>query len=166
MTLIYLKVGLTEEEFRILDESLPVKIEEVEVLDGLSDLEDDYVSDIEDEALEEPEIDEFTMLAKYFNANKAVKRVCSQGTIWIEIMKEIKYTSPHLYDVINLLLIIPNGTSELERIFSAVKEMKSKKRTKMKAWKLADMILIYYFLDLETYNKDSVYAIFQTLMAQ
>ena len=44
--------------------------------------------------------------------------------------------------------------------------MKSKKRTKMKAWKLADMILIYYFLDLETYNKDSVYAIFQALMNQ
>ena len=81
-------------------------------------------------------------------------------------MKEIKYASPDLYDVINLLLIIPNGTSELERIFSVVKAMKSKKRTKMKAWKLADMILIYYFLDLETYNKDSVYAIFQALMSQ
>ena len=136
------------------------------MLDELSDLEDEYVSDIEDEALEEPEIDEFEMLAKYFKANKASRRECSQGTIWIEVMKEIKYASPDLYDVINLLLIIPNGTSELERIFSVVKAMKSKKRTKMKAWKLADMILIYYFLDLETYNKDSVYAIFQALMSQ
>ena len=62
--------------------------------------------------------------------------------------------------MILLLLIIPNGTSELERIFSVIKALKSKKQSRMKAKKLEDLLMIYYYFpDAENYNKEELYAL-------
>ena len=67
-----------------------------------------------------------------------------------------------LYQVLHLLLCIPNGTAELERIFSVVKTMKDKKRSRLKAKKLADMITIYYYLSLEEgFDEDALFKCFR-----
>ena len=59
---------------------------------------------------------------------------------------------------------IPNGTSELERIFSVIKAMKTKKRSKLKTSKLEKLLSIFYFLDLENYDLNEVHQIFTELM--
>ena len=128
-----------------------------------SDIDSDWENDDNLEALE-TEMNELKDLEKYFDHTKPKIIEVSQARVWIEIAKEMKWKSPELYDVIVLLLCIPNGTSELERIFSVIKAMKSKKRSKLKARKLAKMITIYYFFDLENYDKEELCNIFQEMM--
>ena len=84
----------------------------------------------------------------------------------MEVAVELKWKSPELFNVILLLLSIPNGTSELERIFSVVKAIKTKKRSKLSAKKLAQMLTIYYFFDLENYDRESLHSIFQGLLEE
>jgi len=100
------------------------------------------------------------MLEKFFNCMKPKKVEHSQARVWIEVAKEMKWKSPIIYELILLLLIIPNGTAELERIFSVVKAIKSKKRSRMKAKKLDDILMIYYyFCDVDKYDKEKLLAL-------
>ena len=88
------------------------------------------------ETLENVEIHEFEFLEKYFHANKSKRVGVSQATVWIEVALELRWKSNELFQVIMLLLSIPNGTSELERFFSVVKAIKTKKRSRLSAKKL------------------------------
>ena len=128
-----------------------------------SDMDSDWDDDESLDALDADDIDDLAALEKYFDHTKAKKFEDSQAKVWIEIAKELQWRSKELYEIITLLLCIPNGTSELERIFSVVKAMKSKKRSKLKAKKLEKMLTIYYFLDLEKYDKNEVFQIFKEL---
>ena len=124
-----------------------------------SDIDSDWDDNDSLDALEEADIDDFD-----FHHSKAKKFEITQARVWIEIAREMQYKSKELFEVITLLLCIPNGTAELERIFSVVKAMKSKKRSKLKAKKLDKMMTIYYFLDLESYDINEVHEIFKQLM--
>ena len=124
----------------------------------------DYEEDEDLEALENIEIDEFALLEKYFHASKSKVSDVRQANVWIEIALEFRWKTNELFQVIMLLLCIPNGTSELERIFSVIKAIKSKKRSRLSAKKLAKMINIYYFFDLESYDKEALYEIFKALL--
>lgn len=65
--------------------------------------------------------------------------------LWLKVAKELKWKSLILHEFILLLLIIPNGTSELERIFSFVKNA-NKKRSRSKPKKIGipvDDILLF-----------------------
>ena len=42
-------------------------------------------------------------------------------------MKELRISTPTLAKVIELMLVIPSSTAELERFFKVLKEMKNKK---------------------------------------
>ena len=138
--------------------------EKVENVDP-SDIDSDWDQDDESlEAFENDEIDDLEALEKYFHHTKAIKCEYSQAKVWIEIAKELKWKSPELCNVITLLLCIPNGTSELERIFSVVKAMKTKKRSKLKASKLEKLLTIFYFLNLDNYDLNEVHQIFTELM--
>ena len=81
----------------------------------------------------------------------------SQADIWAKILKEYQAHCPSLAKVIELMLIIPSSTAEVERFFKVLKEMKSKKRNRLSAKKLRKLFLIYHFLDLENYDKERVY---------
>ena len=129
-----------------------------------SDIDSDWDDNDSLDALEEADIDDFEALEKYFHHSKAKKFEITQAKVWIEIAREMQYKSKELFEVITLLLCIPNGTAELERIFSVVKAMKSKKRSKLKGKKLDNMMTIYYFLDLESYDINEVHKIFKQLM--
>ena len=58
------------------------------------------------------------------------------------------------------MLVIPSSTAEVERFFKIVKEMKSKKRNRLSSKKMHKMLMIYHFLDLETYDRERVYELF------
>ena len=115
------------------------------------------------EALENTEMDEFDVLETYFHANKSKSEDVRQANLWIEIALEMRWKSNELFQVIMLLVSIPNGTSELERIFSVVKAIKTKKRSRISAKKLAQMINIYYFLDFD-YDKEELRTTFKDLL--
>ena len=84
----------------------------------------------------------------------------SQADICAQILKEYQAHCPSLAKVIELMLIIPSSTAEVERFFKVLKEMKSKKRNRLSAKKLRKLFLIYHFLDLENYDKERVYELF------
>ena len=111
----------------------------------------------------EDEGDDIELLRKYYHRDEPKSRAISQAAMWIEIMQDLRSRSAELHDVFHLLLIIPNGTAELERIFSVVKAMKSKARSKLKSWKLEAIIEIFYFVDLN-YSAEEVYALWNELM--
>ena len=139
-----------------------VKEEDVKALEfDPSDIESDYEEDVNLEILEESEEeDEYEYLEKYFHEMKPKRVAFSQARVWIEIAKELEWKSGLLYTLILLLLVIPNGTSELERVFSVIKQLKSKKRSRMKAKKLEDLLMIYYYFpDEENYNKEELHAL-------
>ena len=111
---------------------------------------------------ENEEDDNYALLERYFHEMKPKRVEFSQARVWIEIAKDLEWKSPLLHNLILLLLIIPNGTSELERILSVVKALKSKKRSRMKAKKLEDLLMIYYYFpDAENYNKEELYTLLQ-----
>ena len=121
-----------------------------------------YVEDIE-EAVENADIDDFEMLEKYFHELRPQNLAFSQSKAWIQVCKELRWQSEDLFNVIMLLLCIPNGTSELERIFSVIKEIKSRKRSKLSAAKLAKMlpVIIFYYFDDKNYDRDELHNIFR-----
>ena len=91
---------------------------------------------------ENEEDDNYELLERYFHEMKPKRVEFSQARVWIEIAKD--------------------STSELERILSDVKALKSKKRSRMKAKKLEDLLMIYYYFpDAENYNKEELYTLLQ-----
>ena len=101
------------------------------------------------------------MLEKYFHELRPQNLAFSQAITWIQLCKELRWQSEDLFNVIMLLLCIPNGTSELERIFSVIKGIKSKKRSKLSAAKLAKMLIIFYYFDDKNYDRDELHNIFR-----
>ena len=67
--------------------------------------------------------------------------------------------APELYSVIEFMLIIPNGTADVERFFKVLKEMKSKRRNRMSAAKLRKLLKIFFFLERKI-NRDLLYRMF------
>ena len=84
----------------------------------------------------------------------------SEADIWPNILKEFQEHCPSLAKVIELMLIIPSSTAEVERFFKVLKEMKNQKRNRLSAKKLRKLFLIYHVLDLENYDKERVYELF------
>ena len=84
----------------------------------------------------------------------------TQADVWSEFLKRIEISCPDLYQVIELLLIIPNGTAEVERYFNLLKAMKSKKRNRLSASKAMKMFMVVYFLDLDDIDMN-LYELFE-----
>ena len=91
---------------------------------------------------------------------KKQKKRKSQADIWSVILKEYELYCPSLAKVIELMLVIPSSTAEVERFFKILKEMRSKKRNRLSAKKLRKLFLIYHFLDLEQYDRERVHELF------
>ena len=139
-----------------------------------SDIEDDIeVEDAGDEeALEDATgEDDLDLLKKFYLTSAEMsddsevlktkhKKRKSQADIWSLILKEYHLHCPSLAKVIELILVIPSSTAEVERFFKILKEMKTKKRNRLTAKKLRKLFLIYHFLDLDNYDRERVYALF------
>ena len=139
-----------------------------------SDIEDDIeVEDAGDEeALEDATgEDDLDLLKKFYLTSAEMlddsevlktkhKKRKSQADIWSLILKEYQLHCPSLAKVIELILVIPSSTAEVERFFKILKEMKTKKRNRLTAKKLRKLFLIYHFLDLDNYDRERVYALF------
>ena len=93
-------------------------------------------SDIEDEedaleavdanlAMQEPDEDPQDLSEKYFlaQAEAAKKDRKYQADVWAQFVKLIETSARSLYQVLELFLIIPNGTAEEERFFKFIKVM-------------------------------------------
>ena len=74
-------------------------------------------------------------------------------------MKKIQLSAPELYSVIEFMLIIPNGTADVERFFKVLKEMKSKRRNRMSASKLRKLLKIFFFIEKNP-DRDLLYRMF------
>ena len=99
------------------------------------------------------------ILEKLFLKTKNKSERYSQLKIWANFLKKIQLSAPELYSVIEFMLIIPNGTAEVERFFKVLKEMKSKRRNKLSATKLRKLLKIFFFLE-DNPNNDELYRIF------
>ena len=75
-------------------------------------------------------------------------------------MRDLEYKAPELCNVLELAMIIPNGTSEIERKFKTLKDMKLKKQNRLSSEKVNMMFLINHLLNLESYDEEQVYKIF------
>jgi len=95
----------------------------------------------------EPEEDDIELLERFFLRTKNKSSRYSQLKIWSMFLKKIEINAPELYKVLEFMLIIPNGTAEVERFFKVLKDMKSKKRNNLSARKLRKFLKIYFFLD-------------------
>jgi hypothetical protein len=146
-----------------------------------SDIEDDADANenIEEEADAIDDVmgdDDLELLQKFYLTSAEMqddekisgrkKRRISQADIWATIMKELRISTPSLAKVIELMLVIPSSTAEVERFFKVLKEMKSKKRNRLSAKKLRKMFMIFHFLDLENYDKERVFEIFQQKLSR
>ena len=144
-----------------------------------SDIDDDDDQDIEEEenAMEDAMgDDDIELLKKFFLTSAEMaddkqfrgsrKKRTSQADIWAKILPELRSSTPSLAKVIELMIVIPSSTAEVERFFKVLKEMKSKKRNRLSAKKLRKMFLIYYFLDLENYDKERVHKLFEKHLNQ
>ena len=120
--------------------------------------------------------DDFTILKKFYLTSaemadekkllRSRKKRISQADIWAHILREIEIGCPNLAKVIELMLIIPSSTVEVERFFKVLKEMKSKKRNRLTAKKLKKIFMIYHFLDLENYDKEKMHEIFVKMLGR
>ena len=72
-------------------------------------------------------------------------------------MKLIETSARSLYQVLELFLIIPNGTAEVERFFKFIKAMKSKTRNRLGSEKARKMITIAWYLYLKKLDLDVLY---------
>ncbi len=106
--------------------------------------------------------DTVELLEKYFLKSAAQKKdQLTQADVWSEFLKRIEISCPDLYQVIELFLIIPNGTAEVERYFKLLKAMKSKKRNRLSASKAMKMFMIAHFLDLDDIDMNRLYELFE-----
>ena len=93
-----------------------------------SDIDEDNEYEESDKLLEEPEEDNMEILETFFLKTANHSNRYSQLKVWAAFLKKIAISAPDLSKVIELMLIVPNGTSEVERFFKILKSMKSKKR--------------------------------------
>ena len=124
-----------------------------------SDIEDDIeVEDAGDEeALEDATgEDDLDLLKKFYLTSAEMsddsevlktkhKKRKSQADIWSLILKEYHLHCPSLAKVIELILVIPSSTAEVERFFKILKEMKTKKRNRLTAKNCASSFLSITF---------------------
>ena len=89
--------------------------------------ENDKIVEIQN-LLVEPEEDDIELLERFFLRTKNGSSRYSQLKIWANFLKIIEINAPELYKVLEFMLIIPNGTAEVERFFKVLKDMKSKKK--------------------------------------
>ena len=141
----------------------PSDIEEDEEIEEIEEVLEDATGDDDLEILKK-----FYLVSAEMTDDKAIqgkkKKRISQADIWAEILRELELNCKDLAKVIELILVIPSSTAEVERFFKVLKEMKSKKRNQLKAQKLRNIFLIYHFLDLENYDKEQVDELFQTFL--
>ena len=78
-------------------------------------------------------------------------------------MKLIETSARSLYQVLELFLIIPNGTAEVERFFKA---MNSKTRNRLGSEKARKMITIAWYLDLKKLDLDVLYKLLLQCMCR
>ena len=64
----------------------------------------------------------------------------SQSDVWPEILNVYELHCPSLAKVIELMLVIPSSTAEVERFFKILKGMKSRKRNRLSAKKLRKLL--------------------------
>ena len=86
-------------------------------------------------------------------------RIVFQQRIWSTFLKKIEIAAPDLYNVLEFILIIPNGTADVERFFKVLKEMKSKRRNNISAEKLRKLLKIFFFLENNP-DKDMLFRLF------
>ena len=78
-----------------------------------SDDDNDAISD-SDKILEDPEEDNIEILEKLFLRTKNKSNRYSQLKIWSKFLQKIQINAPDLYCVLEFILVVPNGTSEVE----------------------------------------------------
>ena len=139
-----------------------------------SDIDSDADEEIEEEENTMEDVmgdDDIELLKKFFLTSAEMsddkqfrgsrKKRTSQADIWATILPELRISCPSLAQVIELMIIIPSSTAEVERFFKVLTEMKSKKRNRLSAKKLRKMFFIYHFVDLENYDKERVHKLFE-----
>ena len=124
-----------------------------------SDLDEPENLSESENLLEEPPEDDLEILERLFLKTKNRSERYSQLKIWANFLKKIQLSAPELYSVIEFMIIIPNGTADVERFFKVLKEMKSKRRNKMSPTKLRKLLKIFFFLEANP-NHDLLYRIF------
>ena len=112
-----------------------------------------------EKVLEEPDEDHLEILEKLFLKTKNKSGRYSQLRIWANFLKKIQLSALELYSVIEFMLIIPNGTADVERFFKVLKEMKSKRRNRMSASKLRKLLKIFFFIEKNP-DRDLLYRMF------
>ena len=110
-------------------------------------------------AMQKPDEDPQDLSEKYFlaQAEAAKKHRKYQADVWAQFMKLNETSARSLYQVLELFLIISNGTAEVERFFKFIKAMKNKTRNRLGSEKARKMITIAWYLDLKKLDLDVLY---------
>ena len=87
----------------------------------------------------------------------------NQSQKWIRVIERYENRCPSLCKVLEFMLCVPNGTSELERIFKVLKSIKSKKRNSLSPEKLKKILKTRFFMDIETLDMKMLYKIFVSI---
>jgi len=166
--------SLDDAESKKFDDDLENFVHAGNVILDFDPSDDEVEEEVEedDEVMEDPMGDvDLEILKKFFLTSAEMtedklfragrKKRQSQADVWASALPDLRMSCESLAQVIELMLIIPSSTAELERFFKVLKEMKSKKRNRLSAKKLRKMFLIYHFLDLDNHDKERVHELFQ-----
>ena len=133
--------------------------EEVEAAEGIA-IEVDEIQQLDsDEKLGD---DIFDALEDYYDIKNKNNRV-SQADIWLEFLRMYQHDCPSLAITIMLLLVIPASNAGIEQMFSILKLMKPKNRSRMSAFVLRQRLRIASYFDVNNYDATKLYEKFHSL---
>ena len=101
-------------------------------------------------------------LEDYYDLKNKNSRV-SQADIWLEFLRMYQHDCPSLAITIMLLLVIPASNAGIERMFSILKLMKPKNRSRMSVFVLRQRLRIASYFDVNNYDATKLYKKFHSL---